>query len=169
MPCMHERGPGHAQVDFGETLGVIGGVECKIHFYVMSLPHSDAVFVKGYPAETTEAFCDGHVSAFAFFGGIYYPAGDCEVICREGLNPSSTTTPRSPLRGYSGIKRASAHVGLRNYSRITCLMTSLADPRGGTTKATLRAWLDTPVPLPDRRLQSNLPRGATSWCPLSCM
>ena len=23
-----------------------------------------------YPAETTEAFCDGHVSAFAFFGGI---------------------------------------------------------------------------------------------------
>jgi len=36
----------------------------------MSLPHSDAVFVKGYPAETTEAFCDGHVSAFAFFGGI---------------------------------------------------------------------------------------------------
>jgi transposase len=28
------------------------------------------VFVKGYPAETIEAFCDGHVSAFAFFGGI---------------------------------------------------------------------------------------------------
>jgi hypothetical protein len=24
----------------------------------------------GYPAETTEAFCDGHVRAFAFFGGI---------------------------------------------------------------------------------------------------
>ncbi|MFT6527166.1 MAG: hypothetical protein ACJAXG_001113 [Celeribacter sp.] len=57
-------------MDFGEPLGVIGGMECKIHFYVMSLPHSDAVFVKGYPVETTEAFCDGHVSAFAFFGGI---------------------------------------------------------------------------------------------------
>jgi len=26
--------------------------------------------VKGYPAETTEAFLDGHVSAFAFFGGV---------------------------------------------------------------------------------------------------
>jgi transposase len=68
VPLSHR--PGHAQVDFGETLGVIGGVECKIHFFVMSLPHSDAVFVKGYPAETTEAFCDGHVSAFSFFGGI---------------------------------------------------------------------------------------------------
>ena len=28
------------------------------------------IFVKAYPAETTEAFCDGHVSAFAFLGGV---------------------------------------------------------------------------------------------------
>eukprot|EP00919_Chromeraceae_sp_WS-2016_P048397 GHVR01114641.1.p1 GENE.GHVR01114641.1~~GHVR01114641.1.p1 ORF type:complete len:333 (+),score=57.24 GHVR01114641.1:800-1798(+) len=68
VPLSH--GPGHAQVDFGETIGVIAGLECKIHFFVMSLLHSDAVFVKGYPAETPEAFCDGHVSAFDFFGGI---------------------------------------------------------------------------------------------------
>jgi transposase len=68
VPLSHS--PGHAQVDFGETLGMIGGVQCKIHFFAISLPHSDAVFVKGYPAETTEAFCDGHVSAFAFFGGV---------------------------------------------------------------------------------------------------
>jgi hypothetical protein len=26
--------------------------------------------VVGYPAETTEAFCDGHVRAFSFFGGV---------------------------------------------------------------------------------------------------
>ena len=36
----------------------------------MDLPQSDACFVKGYPRETTEAFLDGHVSAFAFFGGV---------------------------------------------------------------------------------------------------
>ena len=36
----------------------------------MDLPQSDACFVKAYPAETTEAFLDGHVSAFAFFGGV---------------------------------------------------------------------------------------------------
>jgi len=68
VPLSHAAG--HAQVDFGETLGVIGGAECKIHFFAMSLSHSDAVFVKAYPAETAAAFCDGHVSAFAFFGGI---------------------------------------------------------------------------------------------------
>ncbi len=36
----------------------------------MDLPQSDACFVKAYPRETTEAFLDGHVSAFAFFGGV---------------------------------------------------------------------------------------------------
>jgi hypothetical protein len=61
---------GHAQVDFGEALGVIGGVECKLHYFAMALPHSDAFFIKAYPAETTEAFCDGHNAAFAFFGGV---------------------------------------------------------------------------------------------------
>ena len=62
--------PGHAQADFGEALAVIGGVERKIHFFAMDLPHSDAGFVQAYPAETMAAFCAGHVSAFAFFGGV---------------------------------------------------------------------------------------------------
>ena len=68
VPLAHP--PGHAQVDFGEALGVIAGVERKIHFFAFYLPYSDACFVVGYPAETTEAFCDGHVRAFAFFGGV---------------------------------------------------------------------------------------------------
>ena len=68
VPLAHP--PGHAQVDFGEAIGVIGGVERKIHFFALDLPHSDAIFVIAYPAETTEAFCDGHVQAFAFFEGV---------------------------------------------------------------------------------------------------
>ena len=68
MPLVHP--PGHAQVDFGEAIGIIGGIECKIHFFAFDLPHSDACFVIAYAAETTEAFCDGHVRAFAFFGGV---------------------------------------------------------------------------------------------------
>ena len=68
VPLMHP--PGHAQADFGEAIGLIGGVERKLHFFSFDLPHSDACFVVAYPAETTEAFCDGHVKAFAFFGGL---------------------------------------------------------------------------------------------------
>ncbi len=62
--------PGHAQIDFGEAMAVIGAKAQKVHFFAFDLPHSDASFVKVYPAETTEAFCDGHVAAFAFFGGV---------------------------------------------------------------------------------------------------
>jgi transposase len=68
VPLAHP--PGHGQVDFGEAVAVIGGVRQKIHFFCMDLPQSDACFVKAYPRETTEAFLDGHVSAFAFFGGV---------------------------------------------------------------------------------------------------
>ena len=68
VPLVHP--PGHAQADFGEAIGLIGGVERKVHFFAFDLPHSDACFVVAYPAETTEAFCDGHVKAFAFFGGV---------------------------------------------------------------------------------------------------
>ena len=58
------------RLDFGEAVATIGGVRRKIHFFCMALPHSDACFVKAYPRETTEAFLDGHVAAFAFFTGV---------------------------------------------------------------------------------------------------
>ena len=53
MPLSH--GPGQAQGDFGEAVAVISGVECKVHYFVLDLPHSDGCFVKADPAETTEA------------------------------------------------------------------------------------------------------------------
>jgi hypothetical protein len=68
VPLAHP--PGHAQADFGEALARINGTLRKVHFLAIHLPYSDAIFVVAYPAETTEAFCDGHVKAFNFFGGV---------------------------------------------------------------------------------------------------
>src|ERR671932_2839746 len=68
VPLLHP--PGHGQADFGEAVAVVGGEERKVHFFCLDLPHSDACFVKAYPAETAEAFCDGHGAASAFFGGV---------------------------------------------------------------------------------------------------
>src|SRR5215210_8528447 len=68
VPLVHP--PGHGQADFGEAVAVIGGEERRIHFFCVDLPHSDACFVKAFPAETAEAFCDGHDAAFAFSGGV---------------------------------------------------------------------------------------------------
>ena len=68
VPLHHP--PGHAQADFGEATVVIGGVEQTAHFFAFDLPHSDASFVRAYPAATAEAWVDGHVHAFAFFGRV---------------------------------------------------------------------------------------------------
>jgi transposase len=68
VPLVHA--PGEAQADFGEALVVVAGVERKAHFLAMDLPHSDDGFVAAFPAETTEAFLEGHVRAFAYFGGV---------------------------------------------------------------------------------------------------
>ena len=77
VPLVHP--PGHAQVDFGEAVAVIGGVQQAIHFFCLDLPHSDACFVKAYPAERTEAFLDGHVAAFSFLGGVRAVQGGAKL------------------------------------------------------------------------------------------
>lgn len=61
--------PGHAQADFGEAVVVIGGIEQKAHFLLLISLTATPASSKLTP-ETTEAFCDGHNSAFAFFGSV---------------------------------------------------------------------------------------------------
>lgn len=68
VPLAHA--PSEAQADFGEALVVITGIERKAHFMAFDLPHSDDCFVQAFPAETTEAFLEGHVRAFEYFGGV---------------------------------------------------------------------------------------------------
>lgn len=81
VPLSHPAG--HAQADFGEALVVIGGVEQKACFFAFDLPHSDACYIRAYPAANTEAWLDGHVHAFAFFGAapqsILYDNDKCLV------------------------------------------------------------------------------------------
>ena len=60
--------PGEAQVDFGQAVVKFDGVLKKVVFFVMSLVHSDAMFVMAFPRECTEAFLEAHVRAFEFFG-----------------------------------------------------------------------------------------------------
>ena len=66
MPLLQP--PGEAQVDFGHALANIGGKLQKITFFVMSLIHSDAMFVMAFRRECTEALLEAHIAAFNFFG-----------------------------------------------------------------------------------------------------
>ena len=102
IPLTHT--PGEAQADFGEALVVIAGVEQKAHYLAMDLPHSDDCFVAAFPAETTEAFLEGHVRAFAYFGGvptrILYDNTKIAVARILGGEERQKTRAFSELRSY---------------------------------------------------------------------
>jgi transposase len=68
VPLIHAAG--EAQADFGQAVVVMAGVKCKAHYLAIDLPQSDDCFVMAFPAETTEAFLEGHLRAFAYFGGV---------------------------------------------------------------------------------------------------
>ena len=59
--------PGEAQVDFGHALANFNGTLKKVVFFVMSMVHSDSMFVMAFPRECTESFLEAHVRAFDFF------------------------------------------------------------------------------------------------------
>ena len=134
VPLSHPAGD--AQCDFGQAKAVIGGVEQTIHYFVLDLPHSDACFVKAYPAETTEAFCDGHVSAFSFLGGV----------------PRSIVydNTRLAVARILGDGRRRVLVCSLNSSPTTCSMTDSAVQARVTTRARWRGWWDM--------------LAGTSWC-----
>src|SRR5438309_3707628 len=68
VPLAHP--PGEAQADFGQAEVTLDGQATTVALFVMTLPYSDAVFTCAFPRECTEAFLEGHVRAFAFFGGV---------------------------------------------------------------------------------------------------
>jgi transposase len=68
LPLSHP--PGEAQVDFGYADVFLNGQLTKVALFVMTLPYSDGIFIQAFPRECTESFLEGHVRAFAFFGGV---------------------------------------------------------------------------------------------------
>jgi transposase len=68
VPLAHP--PGQAQADFGQAEITLDGRTTTVALFVMTLPYSDAIFVAAFPRECTEAFLEGHVRAFEFFGGV---------------------------------------------------------------------------------------------------
>jgi len=59
-----------AQVDWGEAQAEINGVRQTVQMFVMRLNYSKARFVMAFPFQKQEAFFEGHIQAFHFFGGV---------------------------------------------------------------------------------------------------
>jgi transposase len=69
MPLLFDAGE-EAQVDWGEGKVILNGIQRTVQLFCMRLSHSKASFVYPYERATMEAFLEGHVRAFDFFGGV---------------------------------------------------------------------------------------------------
>ena len=69
IPQTHEPGA-EAEVDFGEFWTRIGGQLVKCWMFVMRLSCSGRAFHAAFTSQGQEAFLQGHVLAFAHFGGV---------------------------------------------------------------------------------------------------
>jgi transposase len=116
VPLTHP--PGHAQVDFGECIGVIGGVRMKLHVFCFDLPQSDACFIKAYPAL------------------LFSAAFRCRFC---------TIIRRSPWHGFWAMESGSGRGLLPDSSAIIFTGTALGGRARGTIKARSRDWLNIPV------------------------
>ena len=69
VPQAHLPGA-EAEVDFGEFRATIAGVLTTLWLFVMRLSHSGKAFHVAYATQAQEAFLEGHVAAFAYFGAV---------------------------------------------------------------------------------------------------
>ena len=69
VPQTHPPGD-EAEVDFGEVSVWLGGVLTTVSMFVMRLSHSGRAFHLCLASEGQEAFLEGHVAAFAYFGAV---------------------------------------------------------------------------------------------------
>ena len=122
VPLTHP--PGHAKADFGEAQVEIGGVLAKAHYFVVDLPHSDESYVRAFPAETTEAFLEGHVEAFRYWGGV-----------PRRILYDNTTLAVARILGDGTRLKTRAFSGLQS---TTCSRSALGDRARETTRGRSR-------------------------------
>jgi len=85
-----EANPGEQmQIDFGHAEVYINNQRVKACLFCMRLKYSLVPFVIAFPTERLEAFLEGHIQGFAYFGG----------IPKEGLYDNATTQVVKVLSG----------------------------------------------------------------------
>jgi transposase len=86
-----------AEVDWGRCTAILGGKETRLKLFCMRSKFSGKHFVRCYPCERQQALFDGHIHAFAFFGGVF------PVLIYDNL----TTAVQKVLRGKKRILQES--------------------------------------------------------------
>lgn len=92
-----ETGPGEqAQVDWGQSMVMMGGARRPVHIFVMTLGYSRRGYAEGFCDERMGSLLAAHERAFAHFGGC------CETLLYDRMRTVTTGEELTP----SGERRA---------------------------------------------------------------
>ena len=158
VPLVHRPGD-EAQVDFFEVTVEFAGERRKAWLFLMRLMHSGRDFARLYERQDQLAFLDGHVRAFAHFGG---------VPRRTVYDNLSAAVRRVQFPRRVLTERFAALVG--HY----CVEPSFARPGGGHDKGGVesrgkgvRLQVLTPIPRGDsmQELSEQMQRGVDRLAP----
>ena len=93
-----------AEVDWGSGWVIMAGQRQKVKLFCMRSRYSGKPFVRAYPAERQEMFFDGHMHAFAYYGGVFH----------QLVYDNLTTAVQQILRGKQRVEQE-RFVSLRSY------------------------------------------------------
>lgn len=119
IPCEPEAGH-EAEVDWGLATAVLGGEPVHLKFFCMRSKFSGKHFVRFYPCERQQAFFDGHMKAFDFFGGIF------PVLIYDNL----TTAVNKVLQGRGRVEQE----GFRKFKAYHSFESRFCNPASGHEK-----------------------------------
>jgi transposase len=144
-----------AEVDWGTALAIIGGKRTPVKFFCMRSKYSGKHFVRAYPCERQQAFFDGHLHAFQFFGGIF------PVLIYDNLTPAV----RKVLEGRNRIEQDSFRK-FRVYHSFEARFTNRAkgNEKGGVEGLVGFCRRNYMVPLPETASLEELNRDLLEQC-----
>lgn len=125
VPLVADAGV-EAEVDWGQAQVLLREAPVMVHVFLMRACHSGASFAVAYRAETQQAFLEGHVCAFEWFGGVF------ETVRYDNLGSAVARV----LKGVAGWSAT----GSSRCARTTCSSRCSACPasKGRTRRAALR-------------------------------
>jgi transposase len=141
VPQVHEPGA-EAEVDWGEARVLLRGQPTRVYLFHLRACHSGAAFVMAFPRQSQQAFLEGHVEAFSFFGGVF------SLVRYDNLRSAVKQVLRGRRR-----EEADRFVALRSHylfeSQFTLAGKAGAHEKGGVESEVGRFRRRHLVPLPE--------------------
>lgn len=146
IPSDPEKREG-GEVDWGEAYVDINGSREKVYMFCMRAKSSGKIFVKLYPTMVQECFFNGHIEAFAYYGGVF------EEIVYDNLK----SAVQKVLRGKERIEQQS-FISFRSYYSFSPLFCNVAkgNEKGGVEQLVKYARRNFLTPIPECKSLSEI-------------